>query len=552
MNEDEIREHLKDVSKIHFFIDIIEPIVVMRAEKLNLPENIINELKSERYDVEIWKDLDDMSTFTSHYTEDSNITILSRAGKRHNIDLKSMKIDYSYNLFMIDKTFFNGRMALRIMSDDFQKSIINTFLSRIKNGSNISRGYDSKFNFESMDRNVFNTIVKSGALSGKDLLSVCTVNKKVSGWCDQNFYKIRLEDEFGRTVMKLDPSIDYKQLYKNMQLTYWYDFNSRTSISQNIDKYDLENLERIFGVETMKEESIQKYKAVLASTIYSKIYKIPGINLVSDIIGLTYLGQFVLRKKPEYIPHFEFENALDFMSYDGRYYILTRNNEVYRSAMVHGIEIINSPIFKDINQWEKIASDTIKIIRSYDSKNITYLSTKGQFFRGDGNFRQKDFDIDLDNKNIKIIEAAVFDGYIHVLYLNKNKNPCVAKISNKYKKVSSNEVETFTTNKYKVKTILSYETSSRYLGIHGAPTFHTAIFVDVNNKIIKMDIDLSIPGDMSVEYNEIKDLTRSTIANLLIFSPDERPFLIYNKEKYELPFKNARIYGNIMKGQLDL
>ena len=73
-----------------------------------------------------------------------------------------------------------------------------------------------------MDQNVFNTVVRTGALSGKDILSVCTVNKRVNGWCDQNFYKEQLEREFGRARMDTDPSIDYKELYKNMQFTYWY------------------------------------------------------------------------------------------------------------------------------------------------------------------------------------------------------------------------------------------------------------------------------------------------------------------------------------------
>lgn len=457
------REILKGASEIFLFVDA-SFYVESSLDELDLPEKTKAKLKNPRD--EIWDSLKEMSFFTTFYTEEEEFDLTSYSGEKHILNLNTMLIDNRYRVNSINYSYnVTNQREIEIESWDFREALANSFIAILKDDS--PKGYSSKFNFESMDRNTFNIIVKSGALTGKDVLSVCSVNSKVNSWCDMNFYKTRLEEEFGRERTSLDSNIDYRDLYIKMHLTYWYithdinhsegdfnvkSFNHRQSIALN-------HISKIFDKEIIEKPYFKKYYESLYRHINSRLSKTSGIKFFSDKWAITYLGEFlhfggrswefedsiVFRSTPD----LRLEDPRDFKVIGDFLYVLSNNGDLYSISI--------EALTKKEGGLNKIASDIVFMVGSHLGENsVVCLNSDGQFFREDGFFRQDSRNIKIDPDNIRIIfrnETKTF-----LACLTKENNLQIAVISEQYISAQENDVKFFSDSKYKVESILNTNT----------------------------------------------------------------------------------------------
>lgn len=109
----------------------------------------------------------------------------------------------------------------------------------------------SKMDFSKVvDQNIFNSLVATGVLRGKDLAYFCSTNSKAREWCDNQFYKEAYLRDFKSMPgsMPIEGEPDWREEYIERYLPFYvslsnekqrkiyrkYDFESDTLIAENM------------------------------------------------------------------------------------------------------------------------------------------------------------------------------------------------------------------------------------------------------------------------------------------------------------------------------
>ena len=353
-----------------------------------------------------------------------------------------------------------------------------------------------------------------------------------------------------------------------MQFTYWYRIGGDNRFIDPLQSTNphvvLDKMKKVFGEENMHKPSIGKNAEFLAEAIESRLFEGPGISKVlrADLasynrpyesIGLSYLGEIILDTivdRKQYTmrnkPIIEFENALDFKRYGNRYYVLTQNQEVYRSSPIifpQTGEFIKALDLSGIAAWEKkILSNTIIIAPSFASDMMIGLTEKGQFFRTDGNFRHEDLGITTYPESIKIEQDG---SNTYCVYLNKDRKLCITTIRETFANVISNMVKTLTIEEFQVETMVEYKTVVK--PNYRESIFHEIYFIDANKRYFRTTVEMGRYSPeithLEIDLDSYVSIATSSysraVSNLF---PGEPPYILARgKGKYEFPFKNTHL-----------
>ena len=440
---------------------------------------------------------------------------------------------------------------------------------------------NSDANFENtIDRSLFNELVKHGSIKGQDLLSLSNVNSTINKWCDQNFFKRRLEDEYERTIVTFDPCINYVEIYMNMHLTEWYVIDAADEKEKQYKESSIatdQRLSTIFEEKIVKKEGMQKYKVALATVIESKVSNLTGVSMIirsdrdiADSIGLTYLGE-ITSKGLKSKPVLEFENPKQFGLRSnsqgvGCIYILTKDDNLY----FHEYECVDrfrERIEKGI-EWIVGPSNVAYFIPSKNLKNSIIMNYENQFISMDGEkFTQNDFDIIPEHEYIKYIHKHKHrhgDVY-YILSVNKNRELRIISISMSDSCVKITKVSGNYQVKYFVNIYVTVSINVEYFNIQ---------FINTRNKYVKLG-GVIVEDYIKIHNSRFFDsgsadaynaASRYPCSSFNLINPrevfnfepgKESPTVIVNNRKKSLPFNNVSIMSttkesSLMRGILDV